>query len=92
MDFSFYIAKRYLVSKKSNNAINIISWISIVAIAITTAALIVILSAMNGLTSTVANLYNVFEPDLKVTPISGKYFNLIFFLFGFILFLEINIG
>ncbi len=76
MDFSFYIAKRYLVSKKSNNAINIISWISIVAIAITTAALIVILSAMNGLTSTVANLYNVFEPDLKVTPISGKYFKI----------------
>ena len=76
MDFSFYIAKRYLVSKKSNNAINIISWISIAAIAITTAALIVILSAMNGLTSTVANLYNVFEPDLKVTPISGKYFKI----------------
>jgi lipoprotein-releasing system permease protein len=63
-----------LVSKKSNNAINIISWISIIAIAITTAALIIILSAMNGLTGTVANLYNVFEPDLKVTVVKGKYF------------------
>jgi lipoprotein-releasing system permease protein len=63
-----------LVSKKSNNAINIISWISITAIAITTAALIIILSAMNGLTGTVANLYNVFEPDLKVTVVKGKYF------------------
>lgn len=63
-----------MVSKKSNNAINIISWISITAIAITTAALIIILSAMNGLTGTVANLYNVFEPDLKVTVVKGKYF------------------
>lgn len=74
MDFSFYIAKRYLVSKKSNNAINIISWISIIAIAVTTGALIVILSAMNGLTGTVANLYNVFEPDIKITASKGKYF------------------
>jgi lipoprotein-releasing system permease protein len=63
-----------LVSKKSNNAINIISWISIIAIAITTAALIIILSAMNGLTGTVANLYNVFEPDLKINAVKGKYF------------------
>ena len=63
-----------MVSKKSNNAINIISWISITAIAITTAALIIILSAMNGLTGTVANLYNVFEPDLKITVVKGKYF------------------
>lgn len=63
-----------MVSKKSNNAINIISWISITAIAITTAALIIILSAMNGLTGTVANLYNVFEPDLKITAVKGKYF------------------
>ncbi|MGZ4044592.1 MAG: FtsX-like permease family protein [Bacteroidia bacterium] len=74
LDFSFYIARRYLISKKSNNAINIISWISIIAIALTTGALIVILSAMNGLTGTVANLYNVFEPDLKVTAAKGKYF------------------
>jgi lipoprotein-releasing system permease protein len=75
MSVSFYIAKRYLVSKKSNNAINIISWISIMAIAVTTGALIVILSAMNGLTNTVANLYNTFEPDIKITAASGKYFS-----------------
>jgi len=74
MSVSFYIAKRYLVSKKSNNAITIISWISIIAIAITTGALIVILSAMNGLTGTVADLYNVFEPDIKITAAKGKYF------------------
>lgn len=74
MSVSFYIAKRYLVSKKSNNAINIISWISISAIAVTTAALIVILSAMNGLTGTVANLYNSIEPDIKITSTKGKHF------------------
>ncbi|PBQ31559.1 hypothetical protein CNR22_07190 [Sphingobacteriaceae bacterium] len=74
MSFSFYIAKRYLVSKKSNNAINIISWISIGAIAVTTGALIVILSAMNGLTSVVANLYNTVEPDIRITAAKGKYF------------------
>ncbi|MDX2171548.1 MAG: FtsX-like permease family protein [Bacteroidota bacterium] len=74
MNISFYIAKRYLVSKKSNNAINIISWISVIAIAITTGALIVILSAMNGLTSTVASLYNTLEPDLKITATKGKFF------------------
>ncbi|WP_317899767.1 FtsX-like permease family protein [Aurantibacillus circumpalustris] len=75
MSVSLYIAKRYLVSKKSNNAINIISWISIIAIAVTTGALIVILSAMNGLTNTVANLYNTFEPDIKITSAEGKYFD-----------------
>ncbi len=74
MNFSFFIAKRYLISKKSNNAINIISWISIIAIAVTTGALIVILSAMNGLTGAVAGLYNVLEPDLKVMSAKGKFF------------------
>jgi lipoprotein-releasing system permease protein len=74
LDLSFFIARRYLISKKSNNAINIISWISIIAIAVTTAALIVILSAMNGLTGAVANLYNTFEPDLKINAAKGKTF------------------
>jgi lipoprotein-releasing system permease protein len=75
LNFSTYIAKRYLISKKSNNAINVISWISIIAIAITTAALVIILSAMNGLTSIVANLYNTLEPDLKITVKNEKTFN-----------------
>lgn len=70
---SFFIARRYLISKKSNNAINIISWISIVAIAVTTAALVVVLSAMNGLTSVVADLYHAIEPDIKITANYSKY-------------------
>lgn len=73
MNLSFFIAKRYLISKKSNNAINIISWISIIAIAITTAALIIVLSAMNGMTTLVADLYNAMEPDLKITTVNSKY-------------------
>ena len=73
MNLSLFIAKRYLVSKKSNNAINIISWISIVAIAITTAALIIILSAMNGLTAVVQDLYQAMEPELKITALNSKY-------------------
>lgn len=73
MNLSFFIAKRYLISKKSNNAINVISWISIIAIAITTAALVIILSAMNGLTSVVADLYHAIEPDLKITTVDSKY-------------------
>lgn len=73
MNLSFFIAKRYLISKKSNNAINIISWISIVAIALTTGALVVVLSAMNGLTGVVADLYNAIETDLKITSVNSKY-------------------
>ena len=73
MNLSFFIAKRYLISKKSNNAINVISWISIIAISLTTAALVIVLSAMNGLTGIVANLYNAIEPDLKVTSLNSKY-------------------
>jgi lipoprotein-releasing system permease protein len=73
LNLSFFIAKRYLISKKSNNAINVISWISIIAIAITTAALVIILSAMNGLTSVVADLYHAIEPDLKITAVDSKY-------------------
>jgi lipoprotein-releasing system permease protein len=73
LNLSLFIAKRYLISKKSNNAINVISWISIIAIAITTAALVIIMSAMNGLTSIVANLYHAIEPDLKITAVNSKY-------------------
>jgi len=73
LNLSLFIAKRYLISKKSNHAINIISWISIIAISFTTAALVIVLSAMNGLTGIVADLYNAIEPDLKITSVNSKY-------------------
>lgn len=74
MNLAFYIAKRYIVSKKSNNAINIISWISVSAIAVGTAALIIVLSGMNGLTGLVENLYNSFDSDIEIKAARGKNF------------------
>jgi len=70
-----FIAKRYLVSKKSHNAINIISIISVISIAVGTTALIVVLSAFNGLSGLVKTLYNSFDPDIEVTIKEGKTFD-----------------
>ena len=75
MNFPFYIAKRYLISKKSHNVINIISWISVTGIAVGTMALIIVLSAFNGLETLVEDLYASFDPDLKITLVEGKSFN-----------------
>ena len=69
---SFYIAKRYLFSKKSTNAINIISGISVVGVAVATMALVVTLSVFNGFHDLVASLFTSFDPQLKVTPVKGK--------------------
>ncbi len=68
----FKFAYRYLVSKKSTNAINIIAWVSITAIALVTAAMILIMSVFNGLTDLVKSLYTGFYADLKVVPANGK--------------------
>jgi len=74
MHFQLFIAKRYLISKKSQNAINIISYISIAGIVIGTTALITILSVFNGFDSLVKSLFNSFNPDLKISPVGGKTF------------------
>jgi lipoprotein-releasing system permease protein len=63
-----------LISKKSQNVINIISWISVSGIAVGTMALIIVLSAFNGLETLVENLYASFDPDLKITLVEGKTF------------------
>ena len=76
MNLPFFIAKRYLISKKSHNAINIISGISVVGIAIGTMALIVVLSAFNGLSDLVQSLYNSFDADIEITVKQGKTFSL----------------
>lgn len=75
MNLSFFIAKRYLISKKSHNIINIISGISVVGISIGTLALIVILSVFNGFESLVESLFNTFNPDILITPKEGKTFS-----------------
>ena len=72
----FLFAWRYFKAKKSTNAINIIAWVSIIAIIIGTAALILVLSVFNGFEGLVKSLYSSFYTDLKISPVSGKTINL----------------
>jgi len=71
---SLYIAKRYLFAKKSRNAINIISAVSVAGVAVGTMALIIILSVFNGLETMVSAIFNTFDPDIKITASEGKTF------------------
>lgn len=73
MSFPIYIASRYLLSKKSHHAINIISGVSVCGVAIATAALVCILSVFNGFQDMVADLFTAFDPELKVVPAKGKF-------------------
>jgi lipoprotein-releasing system permease protein len=75
MNFPFYIAKRYLLSKKSHNIINIISGISVAGVTVGTLALIVVLSVFNGFEELVKSLFNTFNPDLIITIKEGKTFS-----------------
>ena len=75
MNLPFFIAKRYLISKKSHNAINIISGISVWGICIGTMALVIVLSTFNGLSGLVQSLYNSFDADLEITAKQGKTFD-----------------
>lgn len=74
MKLSLYIAKRYLFAKKSRNAINVISSISVAGVTVGTMALIIVLSVFNGLETLVRSIFNTFDPDLKITPATGKTF------------------
>ena len=72
MNFPFFIARRYLFSKKSTHAINVISGISVVGVAVATMALVVTLSVFNGFHDLVASFFTSFDPQLKVVPLKGK--------------------
>lgn len=74
MIFPLYIARRYLFSKKSFNIINIISAIAVGGVAAGTMALIVVLSVFNGFENLISTLFNSFNPDVKITAVSGKTF------------------
>ena len=74
MRLAAFIAKRYLFAKKSHNVINIISAISAIGMAIGTAALIIILSIYNGFDSLIRSMMSNVEPDLLITPATGKVF------------------
>lgn len=72
MNFPFFIARRYLFSKKSTHVINIISCISAIGVAVATMALVVVLSVFNGFNDLVATLFTNFDPQLKIVPVEGK--------------------
>lgn len=74
MKLSLYIAKRYLLAKKSRNAINIISGVSVTGVMTGTMALIIILSVFNGLEKMVTEIFGTFDPDVKITAARGKVF------------------
>lgn len=77
MKTAFYIARRYLISKKSVNVINIISGVSIAGVTVGTFALVVILSVFNGLDFSIKSLFSTFDPDIKITNVAkGKSFEL----------------
>ena len=73
MNLSIFIARRYLFSKKKQNAINIISIISMVGVAIGTTALIVVLSVFNGIDTLLTEATDSFTPDLTISPTKGKF-------------------
>lgn len=76
MNLPLYIAKRYLFSKKSHNAINVISLVSVCGIMIATAAVICVLSVFNGMTSIHEKTFGSFDPELQITTNYGKVFSI----------------
>jgi lipoprotein-releasing system permease protein len=77
-----FIANRYLLAKKSHNLINIITWISILGISVGSFALIVVLSAFNGLEKVISSMNNRLTPDLQIAPVKGKTIDLTAFPLG----------
>lgn len=70
----FFIARRYLFSRKEKTVINLISWISLIGIAVSTIALVVVMSVYNGIGELTQSLFNVFDPELVIEPAEGKTF------------------
>lgn len=76
MNFKLHIAWRYLFAKKSHNAINIVSGVSAAGVCVATAALVCVLSVMNGFNRVLEDMFSQFDPELVVRPAQGKYFRL----------------
>ena len=72
MNYELFIARRYLFAKKSHHAINIISGISVLGVAVATMAMVVTLSVFNGFQDLVADLFTAFDAELRVTPADGQ--------------------
>tara|TARA_R110000822_G_scaffold41861_3_gene114207 strand:+ start:223149 stop:224375 length:1227 start_codon:yes stop_codon:yes gene_type:complete len=76
LNLSSFIAKRYFASKKKKNFIQVLSWISVIGVAVGTAALIVVLSVFNGLQDFVRSVYNSFDAPLTIQAAVGKSFEM----------------
>jgi lipoprotein-releasing system permease protein len=74
VNFPFFIARRYLLSKRKKNFINIISILSLIGVAFSTAALIIVLSVFNGLEDLLRSLNDSFDPEIKIETGKGKSF------------------
>ena len=72
MHAGLYIARRYFFSRKRRTVVNVISWISLAGIAVSTAALVVVLSVYNGIGEVTQGLFNAFDAPLVVQPAKGK--------------------
>jgi lipoprotein-releasing system permease protein len=75
MKLSYFFARRYLFSKKSVNAINIISTISVVGVLVSSAALVIVLSFYNGMENVILSMFSTFSPELRIEPTEGKLFS-----------------
>ena len=75
LKFPLWVAKRYLFSKKSHNTINVISGISAAGVAVGTLALVCVMSVFNGFETLIEGMFSAFDPDLKITLVEGKTFN-----------------
>lgn len=76
MNLSLFIARRYLISKKSHNLINVISLITAIGLTIGAAALIVVLSVFNGFEGVIKSMYNIIDADFEITALEGKTFSM----------------
>ncbi len=74
--FSLHVAWRYLFSRKSHNAVNVITGISSAGIAVGAMAMVCVMSVFNGIESLVSDMFSSFDPDLKITAVEGKTFSL----------------
>ncbi len=75
MNLPLHIARRYLFSRKSHNAIHLVSLVSVMGVAAATLAMVCVLSAFNGFQDLLSALYSNFDPDIKITSVKGKSFN-----------------
>lgn len=76
MSVSLFFARRYLFSKKSKNAINYITTVSVILITLVTVAMIITMSVFNGLSDVITSMFNTFDPEIKITATNGRVFSL----------------